>query len=373
MRLLEKRPIPFGGLWSLWLLSAVTQCGDSRHAFARPAPRQSSTSEHDLASAGHSTRGVIGHSLPGNWRPFSDDSPWNTPIAADARVHPDSDVIMALIAAEAKHIRFARLYAIPVWVVDYGKVPLARVRSDRIFDTWDRDRKGWSDVGVPVAPEMWAEPTEDGHLCIIDPLKMLSWELSRFRRLEDGTPACTTFNIWDLRQAGVGNPNEGVRWTARGGRGSGFPEIGGLIRPEELQAGTIRHALVFSFPKNRKADNGAQMFIPPACRSDGKYPGRQYPIEGMRLQLDPSLTEKDFRRLGLNREGTIVARALQEYGMLDGDNGGAMAVQLQLLAPSAQDNYREWERLYPGFFETVEKIPSARFRVVYTGQPMVKR
>jgi len=58
---------------------------------------------------------------------------------------------------------------------------------------------------------------------------------------------------------------------------------------------------------------------------------------------------------------------------LDGDNGGAMAVQLQLLAPSAQDNYREWERLYPGFFETVEKIPSARFRVVYTGQPMVKR
>ena len=167
MRLLEKRPIPFGGLWSLWLLSAVTQCGDSRHAFARQAPRQSSTSEHDLASAGHSTRGVIGHSLPGNWRPFSDDSPWNTPIAADARVHPDSDVIMALIAAEAKHIRFARLYAIPVWVVDYGKVPLARVRSDRIFDTWDRDRKGWSDVGVPVAPEM-------SNPLVVKPLKPVS-------------------------------------------------------------------------------------------------------------------------------------------------------------------------------------------------------
>jgi hypothetical protein len=229
---------------------------------------------------------------------------------------------------QANNIRFARIFTIPVWIVNSDHIPLVKVQSDRIFDTWDPDRKGWSNVGVPISLTMWAEPTEDAHLCIIDPFKKISWEFSRFRFLTGGTPYCTTFNIWDLKSDGVGNPFEGRRWQMRGGRGSGFPLIAGLIRPEELAAGEIRHALVFSFSQNRQAENGGDIFCLPACRSDGKHKGRQYPIEGMRFQLDPSLTEKEFNQWGLNREGKIVARALQKYGMYLGDNGGAMALQL---------------------------------------------
>ncbi len=324
------------------------------------------------SGAAPESAGIMGQSLSSTWRPFNDSSPWNTPISPDAKTYPGSDRIMTFMASVSPHLRLARIYNIPVWVVDSKNLPLVRVRSDRIFDAWDRDRDGWSDVGAPITKEMWAEPTGDGHLSIIDPFKMIAWEFSKFQPLDDGTPSCTTFNIWDLRGTGVGDSNQGKRWLTRGGRGSGFPEIAGLLRPEELESGEIHHALVFTFSKNRRSDDDRHIFIPPAARSDGKHIGPDFPIEGMRFQLNPSLTEKNFDAWGLTREGKIVARALQRYGMFDGDNGGAMKLQVQLLAPSEEENYRKWQERFPGFYETIEKIPTDQFRVIYTSAPIVK-
>ncbi|MEO5357036.1 MAG: hypothetical protein H7844_07040 [Nitrospirae bacterium YQR-1] len=313
-------------------------------------------------------------SLPGGWRPFSDDSPWNIPIPHDAKTHPDSALIMKTIISEAKNIRIAKTYSIPVWVVDSKKTALTKVRSTKIYDTWDKNRAGISDVAIPVTREMWAEPTEDGHICIVDPAAGLSWEMSAFRwKKDEDTPRANTFNIWDLKATGVGTHKEGKRWQLIGGRGSGFPLIAGLIRPEELKAGEIRHALVFTFPKNRKPDKGEAMFITPAARSDGKNKGVEYPVEGMLFQLDPSLAEKDFDSWGLNREGKIVAKALQKYGMYLGDNGGAMALQAQLLAPDTDGNQSKWNDLFQGFNKNIEKIPTDKFRIIYTGEPVIKQ
>jgi hypothetical protein len=328
---------------------------------------------HDFFPGDFSSQGIIGQNLPGTWRAFSETSLWNKEIPPDALTHPDSEIIIAYASAEARNIRLPNIYTIPLWIVNSDTMPHVKVRSDKIFDTWDKDEDGWSDVGVPITKSMWAEPTRDGHICIIDPFKKIAWEMSRFRFLEDGTPSCTTFNIWDLTGTGAGTPFEGKRWWARGGRGSGFPVIAGLIRPEELAAGEIRHALEFSFSKNRRGDKGQTILLPPACRSDGKYKGRQYPIEGMQFQLDPALTDKDFDAWGLNREGKIVARALQRYGMYLGDNGGPMALKVQLLAPSVEGNRKRWEELFPGFYENIKRIPTNKFRVVYTGEPLMKK
>ena len=320
----------------------------------------------------YSSAGFLGSSLPGAWRPFRADSPWNTPIPASAAEHRDSAAIVAGMAAQADRIRLARAYTIPIWVVNGANVAQVRVRSDAIFDTWDTDRDGWTDILVPVTSEMWAETTTDGHICIIDPFRNLAYEMSRFSRLTDGTPTCTTFNVWNLEERGYGDPNEGQRWQLRGGRGSGFPLIAGLLRPEEIEAGEVRHALVFSYTQNRLADDGSSIFLPPACRSDGRYPGAAYPIEGMRLQLDPTLTEQDFDAWGLTPAARIVARALQRYGMFLGDNGGAMAVYPQLLQADGDANAAEWERRFPGLFGAVARIPTSRFRVIDTGTPITK-
>ena len=92
----------------------------------------------------------------------------------------------------------------------------------------------------------------------------------------------------------------------------------------------------------------------------------------MRWQLDPTLGDVDFAAWGLNREGRIVARALQKYGMLDGDNGGDLALQVQILGPTAAQSLSRWEALFPGFYANVERIPVDHFRVIDTGEPVIR-
>ena len=358
----------------LFFISFVL-CASGRCLLALENKAAPTSGNHDFSPGDYSKQGIIGNSLPGTYRPFSDDSPWNKPIPKNNPTHPDSQKIIAFVVSQAKNIRLTKAYTIPVWVVNSKNIPHVKMRSDVIFDTWDKDRDGWSDVGVPLTESMYPEPSPEHHLCIVDPLKNTAWEFGYYTRLEDGTPKCSTFNIWDLTGSGVGNPFEGRRWRARGGRASGFPLIAGLLRPEELAAGEIRHALAFGFVQNRGDKNDVyQTFIyPPACRSDGKFEGSQYPIEGMRFQLDPSLGEKDFDAWGLNREGKIVARALQKYGMFLGDSGPTMVLWPQLLGPSKEENLKRWEELYPGFYSNVEKIPTSKFRVLYTGEPVTQK
>jgi len=346
---------------------------------------EESKEDHAFYPGDYSEKQVIGNSLPGTWRPFSGNSPWNTPIAANAKTHPDSDKIMATVLTQAKNLRLANAYAIPVWIINSDNMPKVKVHSMRIFETWDKDHDHWADDHLPMRQDMWGEPTEDGHICIIDPFKKLAWEMSSFKGLtpkylqavEKGDkpePLCTTYNVWDLTGSGQGDPHfKGWHWQTSGGRGSGFPIIAGLIRPEELKAGHIRHALVFTFNKNARADDGGQIFLPPAVRSDGRFKGEQYPIEGMRFQLNPKITRKDFVTWGLTREGQVLAKALQEYGMFLGDNGGAMALQIQLLGSTEKENRKKWDELFPGFYRTVMKIPVQHLRIVYTGEPITKK
>jgi hypothetical protein len=317
--------------------------------------------------------GLLGNSMPADWRPFAPGSPWNTPIPANAAQRPGAATVLSYMASQADHIRFSRSYTIPVWIVNSDEMDPVIVRSDRIYDTWDRDNDGWSDVGVPLSRDMWGENTGDGHICVIDPYKQIAWEMSRFHWSSGSSPQCTTFNIWDLSGRGYADADAGGTWQTIGGRGSGFPLIAGLIRPEEVEAGEIHHALVFTFGSNRKADNGANLFIsPPGARSDGKFTGDKYPIEGSLFQLDPSLTESDFDSWGLAPSARVVARALQRYGMYLCDNGGDWALQVQLLSSDSSTHVARWNERVPGFYNAVEDIPTDAFRLIDTGTVITK-
>lgn len=314
---------------------------------------------------------LISHSLPGEYRPFLANSPWNTPIAADAQTHPDSELILEHMRTKSNRLMMSRNYTIPVNVVNHLELSKVRPLSDRIFDWYDRDKNGVSDVDVPWHPDMLIEQTSDGHCCIVDPFVGMAWEMSRCK--PGNPPTCTTLNMWNLRLSGVGdNPNEVIteRWWARGGRGSGFPEIAGLMRREQITMGEIPHALVFTFTECRKADDGSKIFIhPPACRSDGDFVGRKYPVQGMRFQLVAD--ENDFRRWGLTEQAKIVARALVKYGMLLGDKGGDWKIQPQLLDKTIDGQIDKWV----GMYADIEKIPTdaGKWRIVYTGPATIKR
>lgn len=319
---------------------------------------------------------VKGNSLPGDWRPFSENSPWNKEIRKNAQTHPKNYLIMRSMVSFAKHIRFANKYLIPIWVVDYNNADKIKIKSKRIYDEWDKNNDHISDIPIPLDKDMWSEPTNDGHISIVDIEENKAWELSKYYvgNIDSVTnlPRATTFNVWKLNGSGVGLPNDGNKWQTRGGRGSGFPNIAGVIRPEEIANGEIRHALVFTYPKIRKLPSNMRIFLYPAVRSDGNDIGEQYPVMGMLFQLDPSLNNTDFDKMGLTNEAKIIARALQKYGMYLGDKGGAFALMPQLLGPSEEKNRRKWDTLFPGLYESIKNIPTASFRIVYTGEPTIR-
>lgn len=325
--------------------------------------REASSNSSSLQNAKNVN--VPGQSLPGIWRPFRDVSPWNTPINPDATVHHMSQNIINRMSSAVNNIRFGNNYLIPLWVVNSDKMNLYPVKATYPFDIWDYNNDHITDIGVPFSTSLWGEQTEDGHIIIIDTVFNFSWEMSRFKGVENDAINCSTFNVWDLSGTGIGDPNEGKRWRSRGGRAAGFPNIAGLIRPEEIQSGEIRHALAFTFASVKMND-----FYYPACRTDGFLDDADAPAEGMLFQLNPQLTDSDFDNWGLSVGAKIVARTLQKYGMYLCDRGGNMALQLQLLDINSEENRKKWDKISPGLYNSIVKIPTNQFRLINTGEPI---
>lgn len=314
---------------------------------------------------------IVGSSMPGTWRPFSNTSPWNTPIPDGALLHPLHYRITGLMT-RTPNLRFGNSYLPPMWVVEnYDRMTKAPYRSAKIFDPWDCcPRDSIADVLLPIAPFMYEEPTIDSHIIILDRQYGRLFECSYFDWLEESGPTGTTFNIWSVDGEGYGTPFGWERWQLQGGRGSGVPVIAGLVRPEEIETGEIRHALAFTFVNTRMGDDGENLFLwPPAARSDGKDIGEEFPIEGMRFQMWPQIGEEVFDFWGLDEPARVVARALQTYGAYLVDRGGDWAFQVQLLGPTPEESRDEWDARFPTLYDDFKKIPSAALRVVYTGEP----
>jgi hypothetical protein len=321
---------------------------------------------HDFYPGDYSNSSMIGISLPGTWRPFSDDSPWNIPVKSNPLVHPKSEIIMQMITNTAANIRLGNTFLPALWVVNQDNMEKHfSAGTSTPFDIWDTDNDKFSNVPVPINESMWGEQTADGHISIIDPFHNMLWEMSRYKGITNDLINCSTFNIWDLTGTGVGDPNEGLRSKTRGGRGSGFPVIAGLIRPEEILSGEIRHALAFTFDSVKRED-----VYYPACRSDGKSNLFNAPVEGMLFQLNPELSDADFDNWGLSTSAKIVARTLQKYGMYLCDCGGPMALQLQLLDKDVNVSRQKWDEKAPGLYTTIKNIPTNQFRLIYTADPV---
>jgi hypothetical protein len=144
----------------------------------------------------------------------------------------------------------------------------------------------------------------------------------------------------------------------RAGRGSGNPYLAGLVRPWEVAQGHIDHALAFAY------DSPSSAFVYPASKSDGGRFGGQLGVdmpEGSRLQLDPTMTDADFDRLGLSPAAKVIARALQRYGMYTVDHSGSSKVFLEARTTA------QWGSEITR--DMLSAIPWSRFRVIAPPAP----
>lgn len=248
-------------------------------------------------------------------------------------------------------------------MIDADKCPKRDVptwRPDKcLYHSVDPDHNGIAE-GVPLPDGVWADPSEDGHMILVDPKKKISWEFSCARQTKSRDWEASCIDMWDLNGPGYREPFLGTYWWKSGVRGSGVPYIAGLIRPDEVETGEINHALAVGTPVNRlkvseDVEWKMELCSPVASRTDGWRIGPQYIPEGVRIQLDPNL---DIDSLNLSEEAKIIARTLQKYGAFVVDNGRGFSLYFQNLGSDGG----KW-RKHPGLRD-ITKIPLNEFRVL---------
>ncbi len=172
---------------------------------------------------------------------------------------------------------------------------------------------------VPIPPGAKPAAGTDKHMVIWQPATDTMWEFWKMEMRPDG---------WHARAAGAMHnvsTNPGYytpdSWSGAqpwwGATATGLPFLGGLMTIEELQRGSIDHALAMAIPHAR-----AGVWSWPATRGDGDSQSPNSLPEGARLRLDPTL---NLKKLNLPPMTRMMAEAAQRYGIVVRDRAGVVA------------------------------------------------
>lgn len=280
---------------------------------------------------------------------YSSACPFNQKISKNPLIDPNSDKMIQSLIDSRKDKGFLialKKWTTPVYFAD---------RKTKIYDV--RLTADWAPAThillVPIPSYALADPEEDGHMTIID--KSNGWEYDFWQAKKVGDEWTATWGN------GLSANGDGLYKGGLSARGSGFALLAGVIWPHELRQGRIRHALLFSYDYVKAGGP-----TPPATESDGTSTHSGAIPYGARIQLHPRL---DLRKFKLTRYELIVARCLQEYGMILGDSGGG--VQLYAVNPisSRENSYKGY--LPDKDFIYLPNIPFQYFRVLKLS-PQVK-
>ena len=325
-----------------------------------------------IETENNSNEGYLGMSLLADFKIFDGNSPWNSPIGEDPEINPDSDVMIQTLIKSLKEELDREKPALggnykewtsPIHVIDADKSPKKDVPTTdtegRLYETVDPDHDGIAE-DIPLPDGVWADPSEDGHMILVDPKKRIVWEFSCAYQTKSRGWKASCIDIWNLNDPGYREPFSGTYWWRSGVRGSGSPYIAGLIRPEEIEADEINHALAVGTPVNRlkiseDVEWKRELCSPIAARTDGWRIGPQYIPEGARIQLNPNL---ELDSLNLSKEARIITKTLQKYGAFVVDNSKGFPLYFQNLGPDGG----KWNE-YPGLID-ISKIPISEFRVL---------
>jgi hypothetical protein len=254
---------------------------------------------------GTGTVSTIGStSSAGIIRPFSDNSPWNTSIEGSS-VDSNSDRMMRQArerigvtettnqgASSTQHRSLNDPLFInehrwtPVVVDEAAGTPtLTQCRQIPLPPPNDYCGDGWLVNSLPVPVGDDPHPEFDGWYSVLDRRAGIEYDFWRARRSTTSTSLSYQFlREWDLNGPGFLVPNE------VSARGSGLPYLGGLILPEEVEAGHIDHALAISVPAPAQ-----HFYVQPASSTDGNGQTTSLP-EGARIRLKAGVTLRSIQQ-----------------------------------------------------------------------------
>lgn len=287
-------------------------------------------------------------------RPYSDDSPWNTPIEPNPGLDPHSEEMITTFGLEGDGNIYTTtdIYSYPVYFVD-GSSPRWDVSCT------EYKCNIWSPVevikthllkDVPIPPNARPSSGSDAHLIIIDITNLAEYDLRGLTQ---------TSTDWSVKNGAVYNLLWDGTPTRYGTGGAGVPYYAGLVRPWEIAQGHIDHALAFAYPSP-----ALERCVYPASKTDGETTHPYAIPEGARVQLDPDLTDDDFERMGLDRAGIIIAKALQQYGMFLVNDSGRPKIYIENLADNPYTD-RTWSDPDLNLTnKSIINIPLSYYRVI---------
>lgn len=235
----------------------------------------------------------------GGCRVFPTDSQWNVDITNAPR-HPRSAQIIASIQANGSDFLHPDFGSDPTYGIPYTVVPPSQPLVPITYDAYGDE----SDPGpFPVPLDAPVEAGSDRHVLVVRQGSCDLFELFVGRRSGGGWVAASGARF-DL----TSNALRPLGWTSADA--AGLPILPGLVRYDEVAAGRIDHAIRVTFSRTQRG------FVLPATHFASSVTDPDAPAMGTRLRLAPS-----FDISGFTGQARVVARALQQYGLIVADNG----------------------------------------------------
>jgi hypothetical protein len=295
---------------------------------------------------------------PGNcWRPYAENSAFNTPITADALLDPTKSqpIVDRILGDMARRKQPANLVihtqgsaGEPTYFVDtrdtttfrwydvtcveFQPTPPTGCSIDRAHLKAAMAAEGLPGDQVPIPPTAAAEGSpvrsatqaqestvsDDRHITVVDVAS--KWEYDLWHAPRQLPPNGGALNIGFGGRTRI--DGDGISTADGDATAAGFASLAGRVRAEEMIAGEIKHGLFINFD----CDNGD--FVDPArkrskkldCATVGKTGGNtNAPPMGTRLQL--IMTDNEFEDLPVPAWKKTLLQAMRTYGMFFGDTG----------------------------------------------------
>ena len=276
---------------------------------------------------------------------FRRDNVWNTDIAS-LPVNARSDAWLGNMGGSARllHPDFGSSgdpsapYGIPYAVVD-GSHPRVNVS----FEYADESDPGPYPLGADTPIEGGQQSTGDRHALMLDRTSCTLYELYDAHFSPGGSTAGSGA-VFNLKANGPLRP---ATWTSADA--AGLPILPGLLRPDEVNAGIVNHAIRFT------AQQTDRSFIWPARHQAGARADVNLPPMGARFRLQAGY---DTSRFG--HAAQVVLTAMKHYGLILADNGSNWFFQ------GAADN--NWD---PAMISQLKSVLAGAFEAVDESSLMV--
>jgi hypothetical protein len=263
---------------------------------------------------------------------FPPNNPWRRDISHAPVSRHSADWVRSVGRRLHLHPDFG---SNPSYGFPYSVVPKDQKRVRVRFTAYGDE----SDRGpYPIPRRARIEAGSDRHVLVASRNCHL-YELFAAHRARHGWRAASGA-IFDLRSNTL-RPNG---WTSADA--AGLPILPGLVRPDEIRAGHIDHALRCTVEQTQRG------YIHPATHQAGSTSSRAVPPMGARFRLKASYPIARFH--GAAR---IILVCLKKYGMFVADNGGDWFI--------SGASWRGWN---DSILNELKRVPGSAFQVVATGR-----